>query len=140
MVQRRAWFLAMTAFLVAGWLFVPAFATDGTFQGKVIDPPANEQVRHGWIFIQGPNRSLRRVEVTHAVVTLGPEVAHSGKRKCDWECLAVGQEIRVTAGQDAAGEWRAKRVEILRLATSNVYYSYRRAITGSTLVALRAGT
>ena len=117
-----------------------AFAADGTFQGKVVDPPASEQARTGWIFIQGPNRSLRRVEVTHAVVTLGPEVAHKGKRKCDWECLAVGQEIRVTAGQDAAGEWRAKRVEILRMAASNAYYSYLRAIMGSTLVALRAGT
>jgi len=140
MVHRRAWFLIEAVFLAASCLCQHALAADGTFQGKVIDPPANEQVRHGWIFIQGPNRSLRRVEVTHAVVTLGPEVAHSGKRKCDWECLAVGQEIRVTAGQDAAGEWRAKRVEILRLATSNVYYSYRRAIMGSTLVALRAGT
>ena len=120
-------------------LSAPALGTDGTFQGKVVDPPENEQVRPGWIFIQGPNRSLRRVEVTHAVVILGPEVAHSGKRKCDWECLAVGQVIRVTAGQDASGEWRAKRVEILRMAQDTPHYSYRRAMMGSTFVALRAG-
>jgi hypothetical protein len=140
MVYRRAWCFAKAVLLVAGCLCAPAHAADGTFQGKVVDPPANEQSRPGWIFIQGPNRSLRRVEVTHAVVTLGPEVAHNGKRKCNWECLAVGQEIRVTAGQDASGEWRAKRVEILHMAASNVYYSYRSAIMGSTLVALRAGT
>lgn len=140
MVHRRAWVLAKAALLVAGWVCAPAYAADGTFQGTVVEPPANEQVRSGWIFIKGANRSLRRVEVTHAVVTLGPEVAHTRKRKCDWECLAVGQEIRVTAGQDASGEWRAKRVEILHLAAGNIYYSYRRAIIGSTLVALRAGT
>lgn len=120
-------------------LVAPAYATDGTFQGKVVDPPESEQVRPGWIFIQGPNHSLRRVDVTHAVVTLGPEVPHSQKRKCDWECLAVGQEIRVTAGQDASGEWRAKRVEILHMAASRLNYSYRSAIMGSPLVAPRAG-
>jgi hypothetical protein len=140
MVQRQACFIATAALLVAGWLSAPGYAADGTFQGTVVEPPASEQARSGWIFIKGPNRSLRRVEVTHAVVTLGPGVAHSGKRKCDWECLAVGQEIRVTAGQDSAGEWRAKRVEILHMAASNTYYSYRSAIMGSTLVALRAGT
>jgi hypothetical protein len=139
MVHRRAWFFAQAVLFGAG-LCTPVLAADGTFQGKVVEPPANEQVRPGWIFIQGPNRSLRRVEVTHAVVTLGPEVAHSGKRKCDWECLAVGQEIRVTANQDASGEWRAKRVEILHMAVTGLHYSYRSAIMGSTLVALRAGT
>jgi hypothetical protein len=36
------------------------------------------------------------------------------------ECLEVGQEIRVTAKQDKAGEWRAERVEILHLTTSRI--------------------
>ena len=31
------------------------------------------------------------------------------------ECLTAGLEIRITAEQDNAGEWRAKRVEILKL-------------------------
>jgi hypothetical protein len=79
------------------------------------------------------------VDVSHAVIVLGPGVVPSRRGKCDWECITAGQEIKVTAGQDSSGEWRAKRVEILRMANSGVY-SYLRAIIGSTLVALRAGT
>jgi len=114
------------AFLLTGVLLVGVVlsfpisgrATDGTFQGKVVEPPASEQVPEGWIFIQGGNRMLRRVEVSHAIVVLGPDIPSSQRRKCGWECLAPGQEIRVTAEQDGAGEWRAKRVVILRLPTA----------------------
>jgi hypothetical protein len=123
-MSRLAWVLRVAILLLTmNVLSAALYATDGTFQGTVVDPPASEQARPGWIFIQGPNRSLRRVEVSHAVVTLGPQVARHQKGKCGWECLAVGQEIKVTADQDAAGEWRAKRVEILRLAPSAVHYS-----------------
>jgi hypothetical protein len=95
----------------------PASAVDGTFTGKVIDPPLNQPVMVGWIFVQGRNRMLRRVEVSHAVVVFGEEVPVHQRRKCNSECLSAGQEVRITAQQDSAGEWRAKRVEILRLAT-----------------------
>jgi hypothetical protein len=44
-------------------------------------------------------------------------VPPSQRRKCGPECLEEGQEIRVTADQDRAGEWRARRVEILRLTS-----------------------
>jgi len=40
------------------------------------------------------------------------------QRKCRMECLAAGQEVRIIAEQDSKGEWRAKRVEILRLASN----------------------
>jgi hypothetical protein len=36
------------------------------------------------------------------------------------DCLAAGQVIRVTAEQDRSGEWRAKRVEILKLTTNRI--------------------
>ena len=110
-------FLLGTA-VVALLLLVPLSgrAADGTFQGKVVEPPASEQAPEGWVFIQGGNHMLRRVDVSHAVVVLGPDIPSSQRaRKCGWECLAPGQEIRVTAVQDAAGEWRAKRVVILRM-------------------------
>src|SRR5262245_8963092 len=102
--MRNAW-----AWLLLGVLLVSpvsGHATDGIFQGKVVEPPASEQVPEGWIFIQGRNHLLRRVEVSHAVVVLGPDIPSSQRRKCGWECLAAGQEIKVTAEQDAAGEWR----------------------------------
>lgn len=60
---------------------------------------------------------LRRVEVAHAEIVFGEEVPSTQHRKCNSDCLTPGQEVRVTAQQDSAGEWRAKRVEILHLAT-----------------------
>jgi len=91
------------------------FAVEGTFEGRIVDAPPNEPLPHGWIFVQGRNRLLRRVEVAHAVVVFGGGVPASERRKCGPECLEQGQEIRVTAEQDSDGEWRARRVEILRL-------------------------
>jgi hypothetical protein len=102
--------------LVLG-LLVGSPAADGTFRGKVVEPPANERSVPGWIFVQGKNHMLRRVEVAHAQIVFGDDVPVSQRRKCDATCLNPGQEIRVTAFQDSAGEWRAKQVEILRLTT-----------------------
>jgi hypothetical protein len=110
-----------------GWILVLIFAlllsspqvsaVDGTFRGKVIDPPANLPLAKGWIFVQGRNRMLRRVEVAHAVVVFGDDIPERQRHKCNAECLSAGQEVRVTARQDSAGEWRAKRVEILNMPT-----------------------
>jgi hypothetical protein len=110
-----------------GWILVLIFvlllsspqasAVDGTFRGKVIDPPWNQPVAPGWIYVQGRNRMLRRVEVSHATVVFGEEVPVHQRRKCNAECLSAGQEVRITARQDSAGEWRAKRVEILHMPT-----------------------
>ena len=95
-----------------------AFAVDGTFVGKVTDPPANEPAVKGWIFVEGRNRMLRRVEVAHAEIIYGEEVPASSQRHhCNSDCLSTGQEVRITAHQDASGEWRAKRVEILKVTT-----------------------
>ncbi|HEX7288943.1 MAG TPA: hypothetical protein VF532_22350 [Candidatus Angelobacter sp.] len=96
----------------------PLYATDGMFQGKVIDPPHNQLQKPGWIFVQGRNHMARRVEVTHAVIVFGEHVPASQRRACGVECLVAGQEVRVTAEQDSSGEWRAKKVEILRLNTN----------------------
>lgn len=102
------------------WLMLLAprfgFSTEGIFQGKVVNPPADQLVRPGWIFVQGRNHLLRRVEVAQAIVTFGQQVPSSQRRKCGPECLEPGQEIRVIANQGQDGEWRARRVEILRLA------------------------
>jgi hypothetical protein len=95
-----------------------AFAVDGTFRGKIADPPANEPAVKGWIFVEGRNQMLRRVEVAHAEIVYGEEVPASNQRhNCNSDCLSKGQEVRITAHQDASGEWRAKRVEILKMST-----------------------
>ena len=92
-----------------------ALAVDGTFRGKITDPPASEPVVKGWIFVQGRNHMLRRVEVAHAEIVYGEEIPASERHNCNVDCLQAGQEVRITAHQDASGEWRAKRVEILKM-------------------------
>jgi hypothetical protein len=111
----KCWLLSLAfAILFA----VPsAFAADGTFIGKVVDPPTNAPAATGWIFIQGKNNMLRRVEVSHAEILFGDDIPQEQRHKCSSECLSSGQEVRVTAHQDSSGEWQAKRVEILKIAS-----------------------
>jgi hypothetical protein len=93
---------------------------DGTFRGKIADPPANEPAVKGWIFVEGRNQMLRRVEVARAEIMYGEEVPASSQRhNCNSDCLVKGQEVRITAHQDASGEWRAKRVEILKVGVQS---------------------
>lgn len=100
------------------WSSSALFAVDGTFLGKIADPPANESAVKGWIFVEGRNQMLRRVEVAHAEIVYGEEVPASNQRhNCNSDCLVKGQEVRITAHQDESGEWRAKRVEILKETT-----------------------
>ena len=106
-----------------------ALAVDGTFRGKIADPPSNEPAVKGWIFVEGRNQMLRRVEVAHAEIVYGEEVPASSQRhNCNSDCLTKGQEVRITAHQDASGEWRAKRVEILKMTTQP---TEKRLIAGS---------
>ena len=113
---------AVSALLLAASLMcAPAVrAADGMFQGRVVDPPVNEAVRAGWIFVEGRNHMLRRVEVSHASVIFGEQVPPSQRHSCRAECLVVGQEVQVIAEQDRAGEWRAKRVVILKVTSNRI--------------------
>jgi hypothetical protein len=97
-----------------------ALAVDGTFRGKITDPPASEPVVKGWIFVQGRNHMLRRVEVAHAEIVYGEEIPASERHNCNVDCLRAGQEVRITAHQDSSGEWRAKRVEILKMKPTHL--------------------
>jgi hypothetical protein len=63
---------------------------------------------------------LRRVEVAHAEILFGEDVPVSQRHKCNAECLSPGQEVRITAHQDTAGEWQAKQVEILKTAAKTI--------------------
>lgn len=114
-VSKRDLSLLVAAIVLCGFALELA-ATDGTFVGRIVDPSPEQKQPPGWIFVQGRNHMVRRVEVTHATIAFGQEVPVGQRRKCGPECLEAGQEVRVIAAQDSAGEWRAKRVEILRLA------------------------
>jgi len=106
--------LLLTSLSGANW------AIDGTFQGRVMDPPTSQPLVHGWIYVQGRNHLLRRVEVSHAIIVFGENVPVSQRRACSMECLTAGQVVRVTAEQDHTGEWRAKRIEILKLTSNRI--------------------
>jgi|SRR5579871_385781 len=87
-------------------------ATEGTFEGRIVSAPEGAPVLQGWIYVQSGRRALRRVEVSQAAIA---QLEGGHERPCRRpECLVVGQEVRVTAEQDSSGEWRAKRVEILK--------------------------
>ncbi|HEX4605780.1 MAG TPA: hypothetical protein VH724_17395 [Candidatus Angelobacter sp.] len=115
--MKVAWVLSLALGLLSGGS--SAFAVDGTFRGKVVDTPASETAVSGWIYVQGRNHMLRRVEVAHAAIVFGEDIPVSQQRKCNSECLRAGQEVRITAHQDTSGEWRAKQVEILKITYSN---------------------
>jgi hypothetical protein len=112
------WKLARGLVVFLLLVLAPAFAADGMFQGTVVDPPTTEPSPPGWIFVKGGNRLLRRVEVSHARVTFGNQVPASQRRSCHSECIEVGQVVRILADQDSQGEWRAKQVIILEVATN----------------------
>lgn len=113
----KCWLCSLALALL---LVVPAaFAADGTFSGKVVDPPADQSATPGWVYVQGRNHLLRRVEVAHAEVLFGEDIPVSQRHKCNAECLSPGLEVRVTAHQDKSGEWHAKQVEILKIGTSD---------------------
>lgn len=114
----KCWVLCLAFVMLLGASC--ALAADGTFLGKVVDPPAGAPATPGWIFVQGRNNMLRRVEVAHAEIFFGEDVPVSQRHKCNAECLSPGQEVRVTAHQDAAGEWQAKQVEILKTAAKTI--------------------
>lgn len=116
--MKLCWVLSLALGLLA--CAASASAADGTFRGKITNPPANEPAVKGWIFVQGRNRMLRRVEVAHAEIVYGEEVPASERHTCNADCLKSGQEVRITAHQDSSGEWRAKRVEILALTMPSV--------------------
>jgi hypothetical protein len=104
----------MRVFVALCLLFAPAAVlagTPGVFQGKVYQENGNP----GWIYVQGRNGTLRRVEVSRARVVYADSVPAGERSKDPTLDLTQGAEVRVTAEQDGSGEWRATRIEILHI-------------------------
>lgn len=87
--------------------------TPGVFQGSVVESAKSEP---GWMYVAARHGSVRRVAVGDAVFAYDDEVPASARRTPVPRLLPAGTRVRVTAEQNAAGEWRASRVEILGLA------------------------
>ncbi len=89
----------------------------GTFRGVIVHAPTGEPTQ-GWIYVAGRNGNLRRAEVSHAQVLYASSVPMRLRAKDASRGLKEGAEVRVTASQDGKGEWRASRVEILKVRDS----------------------
>lgn len=94
-------------------LLQPVMAVSGSFRGIVVEAPG--QSAPEWIFVQGRNRLARKVNVAAAKVTYDEAVPPALRRSDTPAVFSPGTEVRVTAEQDEAGEWRATEVEILQL-------------------------
>lgn len=92
---------------------LPAFAgTPGIFQGRVYQ---DQKAGPGWIYVQARNGMLRKVEVSRAQVVYAASVPAADRASDPVRDLTQGAEVQVTAEQDGAGEWRATRVEIIKI-------------------------
>ncbi len=98
--------------------------TTGSFRGTVVEAPTGEPSA-GWIYVQGRNGSLRRVQVSRARVIYGEAVPLSQREKAPKASLVLGAEVRVTAEQDGSGEWQASQVEILKLRNARMHAERR---------------
>ena len=94
-----------------------AAATPGIFEGMV-DETDKPKVPAGWILVQSKNGMLRKVEISRAHVTYATSVPSSERVEEPSVALVHGTEVRVTAEQDSSGEWRAAKIEILRLPSA----------------------
>src|SRR3954468_513919 len=106
--------LCLLAMLLS--LSVTAFATIGSFRGKIVAAPAG-QAREGWGFVQGPNGRLRLVDVRKAEFAFDEDFRAPADVSPSAKLLLQGAEVRVV-GEQQGGEWRAIRVEILQLAAA----------------------
>jgi hypothetical protein len=99
-------------------LFVPllaaslAFGTNGSFVGRVVKGP-NTDASRNWLYVQSPHGSVRRVDVSAAKIGYAAGVEKKDRAK---DAVREGAQVRVTASQDGEGEWKATKVEIVRLA------------------------
>ena len=105
----------MRKLLVLFVLVAAAFAADGSFTGQVVNGP-NLDANKKWVFIQGARGPVRRVDINDAKVSFGAEMKKRDKAMKPEDAIREGAELRVTASLDGEGDWKASRVEVVRVA------------------------
>src|SRR3954464_5153753 len=95
---------------------VAASATIGSFRGKIVTAPAG-QAREGWVFVQAPNGRMRLGDIRKAQFAFDEDLQVPTDLNPSAKLFLEGAEIRVV-GEQQQGEWRATRVEIIRLAAA----------------------
>lgn len=87
--------------------------TPGTFRGIVYH---GSTARPGWVYVVGKNNSMRLVEVAHATIIYAEDFTGPDRQADAVREFKPGAEVRVTAEQDAHGNWRATEIEIINPA------------------------
>lgn len=90
----------------------------GSFRGVIVQGPPDGHGQH-WIYVQAPNGTARRVDISGARVSYDEDVPAAERRSNPMEALTTGTEVRVTAEQGSDGEWKASKVEILKAAVKS---------------------
>jgi len=107
--------------VVVGLLVVSTLCwagTPGSFRGKIVEKAPSAPVEKNWIYVEGRNGMVRRVEISHARVEYDEDVPREDRGRAPREVLIPGAEVRITAEQGSDGEWKASEVEILALSAS----------------------
>ena len=107
--------LAIAACLVLSLLPALLSAATGSFRGVIVRGADDNP---GWIWVKGADGMLRKVGVSGARVVYDNAVPNVDRERRPQLSMKSGVEIRVTANQDGDGEWRASRIEILKIKSA----------------------
>ena len=86
--------------------------TQGIFRGTLVENPKDAPAT-GFVYLRSRNGNVRRVETSKAVVAYDESVPKEQQTTAASEALKPGTDVRVTASQEADGEWHASRIDIL---------------------------
>src|SRR5689334_8379109 len=106
---------AVAAVLLLALLPTLLHAVPGSFRGVIVRGP---DTHPGWIWVKGANGMLRKVGVEGARVVYDTAVPDGDRERQPELSIKSGAEIRVTANQDNDGEWRASKIEILKIKSA----------------------
>lgn len=90
-------------------------ATPGSFRGVIV---RGQDDNPGWIWVKSANGMLRKVGISGAHVVYDDAVPQHARERQPERSIKSGIEVRITADQDGDGEWRASKIEILKLKTA----------------------
>jgi hypothetical protein len=107
--------LSVAAVLLLALLPTLLNAVPGSFRGVIVRGPDDNP---GWIWVKGANGMLRKVGVEGARVVYDTAVPDGDRERQPELSIKSGAEIRVTANQDDDGEWRASKIEILKIKSA----------------------
>ncbi len=114
-MRRVSLAVAAVSVLLVGMLPSALFATPGSFRGVIV---RGQDDNPGWIWVKSANGMLRKVGIEGAQVVYDDAVPGSAREHQPEMSMKSGAEVRVTANQDGDGEWRASKIEILKLKST----------------------